>query len=254
MLIDSHAHIRFEGRLDTQEIIKNMKSDGLEAIINVGTTLSDSRDAVRLAEENDGVYAIVGLHPESVDEFSKEAINEIRDLAKSPKVVAIGEIGLDYHWNSKNKQEQKVMFESLLEVAEEVGLPVCIHSRDAADDMFEILSKHASKLEKKGVLHCYGDGEKYAKAYTDLGYCISFAGNVTFKNYDRGFLKDLPRDQILVETDCPFLSPEPIRGRVNEPQNVKFTAEFLAREFGMEFEDFSTLTVENTKRVYDKIK
>ena len=254
MLIDSHAHILYEDKLDSGKIISSMSDDGLEAIVNVGTDLESSKKAVEFAEKNDGIYAIVGVHPDSVQGVTRETIIELERLAQSDKVVAIGEIGLDYHYEPCDKTQQRRIFEEMLELAARLDLPVCIHSRDAIDDMFEILSKHAGALKRKGVLHCYGDGEKYAEKYMELGFFISFAGNVTFKKYDRSFLQALNPNQILVETDCPFLSPEPIRGSVNEPKNVRITAEFLAREFNMSMSEFEKMTTENTKRIYYKIK
>ena len=254
MLIDSHAHIAYGKDLDTAKIISEMQNDGLVSIVTIGTNVKDSLAAVKMAEENENVYAVIGMHPEDIASFDSASIETLRELARSPKVVAIGEIGLDYHWEQGNKNEQKAMFEAMLELATQTDLPVCIHSRDAASDMYDILSKFAPRLKRKGVMHCYSDGAEYVKKYLDLGFFISFAGNVTFKKYDRSFLKEIPLDRILVETDCPFLAPEPLRGQVNEPKNVKYTAAFLAREYGVSEEEFFEQTVKNTKRLYYKIK
>jgi len=254
MLIDSHAHINYENKINADKVVSEMQNDGLKAIINVGTSVEDSKKILNFATAHDDVYAIVGIHPESAsDEYIKD-VCEIEKIAKSDKVVAIGEIGLDYYWKSDNKEIQKKLFIAQIELAYKLDLPVCIHSRNAAEDMVEILEKYADKLKRKGVMHCYSDGPEFIKKYIDLGFYISFAGNVTFKKYDRSFLNDIPKNRILVETDCPFLSPEPLRGTINEPKNVKYTAKFLADYYNIKYEDFEKITLDNTRKVYYKLK
>ena len=254
MLIDSHAHINYGDKINTSVVIENMKSDGLEYIVTIGTGVQESIDAVSLANKNKKIYATVGIHPEHIEELSTQSLLEIEELAKNDKVVAIGEIGLDYHYEGYDKQKQAELFERQLEIAENLDLPVCIHTRDAQEDTYNILLKHADKLKKKGVMHCFSENEYWAKKFLELGFYISFAGNITFKKSDRSFLKNIPIDKILVETDCPFLSPEPVRGTINVPSNVKFTAMKIADTLGVDYNAFNEILVGNTKRLYFKIK
>ena len=253
MIIDTHAHLIYE-KMETDKIIQNMEQDGLEKILTIGVDAKDSVLGQKLAEENRNIYSVVGIHPECASDISENDLEIIDNLAQKNKVVAIGEIGLDYHYRADNIKEQKELFVKQIKLAYKHGLPICIHSRDAAEDMYEILSKYAQRLKRKGVMHCYSDGSSFAKKYTELGFYISFAGNVTFKNYDRSFLKDIPTEKIIVETDCPFLAPEPLRGTTNEPKNVRIIAAFLAKEYELLPKDFESLTLENTKKVYYKIK
>lgn len=254
MLIDSHAHINYGDKIDTNSVIENMKSDGLEYIVTIGTGVHESREAVTLANSNKNIYATVGIHPEHIEELKSQAILEIEELAKNPKVVAIGEIGLDYHYEGYDKEKQAELFIKQLEIAEKLDLPVCIHTRDAVEDTYEILLKHCEKLKRKGVMHCFSENAYWAKKFLDLGFYISFAGNITFKKSDRSVLAVIPSDRILVETDCPYLSPEPVRGTVNIPKNVRFTAMKIADTLNMDYNVFEDLTNQNTKRVYYKIK
>lgn len=254
MLIDSHAHINYNDKINTNEVIQKMQDDELECIINIGTSVHESIESVKLASLNKNVYATVGIHPEYVEELKEQCLIEIEELAKHNKVVAIGEIGLDYHYEGYDKVKQAELFERQLEIAERLDLPVCIHTRDARVDTYEILKRHADKLKRKGVMHCFSEDIEWAKKFIDLGFYISFAGNITFKKVDRSILKAIPMDKILVETDCPYLSPEPVRGTINEPKNVKYTASKIADFLEIDFDAFAEFTRENTKRVYFKIK
>lgn len=254
MLIDSHAHICYTDRLDTNEIIDSMQVDNLESIITIGTNVLESQKAVEVAENNKNIYATVGIHPEYASEIKMQCLLEIENLAKSKKVVAIGEIGLDYHYEGFDKQKQFELFIAQLELAERLDLPVCIHTRDAAEDTYNILKEHATKLKRKGVMHCFSETSEWAEKFLNLGFYISFAGNITFKKSDRSFLKNIPIDKIMVETDCPFLSPEPVRGTINKPKNVNYIAQKIADVLEMDFKYFADRTRENTKRLYYKIK
>ena len=252
MLIDSHAHILYDN-LDANQIVKNMKQDNLEKIVTIGTNALNSQKALDFASKNRDIYCAVGIHPEYASEVSQSDLDLIDKLAGGEKVVAIGEIGLDYHENSENKERQKEVFIKQLEIAIKHDLPVCIHTRDAAWDTYWILKEYSKKL-RPSVMHCFSENAEFAKLFLNLGFYISFSGNITFKKSDRSFLKDIPIDKILVETDCPFLSPEPLRGRVNEPKNVAYTAQRIADEICMDFEKFCEHTVENTKNVYTKLR
>ena len=251
MLIDSHAHI--VENVDTDQIISNMQADGLEKIITIGTNSENSVSAVDVAKANKNVYAIVGLYPEYASEMTEKDIEIIRQLASEEKVVGIGEIGLDFHVFN-NKEEQIKLFKAQLEIAAEFNLPVCIHTRSAAEETYKILKEYAPKLKRKGVMHCFSENKEYAMKFIGLGFYISFSGNITYKKSDRSFLKDLPLDKILVETDSPHLSPEPFRGQPNVPARVKYTAQRIVDELCMDFDEFCKITVENTYRLYNKIK
>ena len=253
MLIDTHAHIIHEG-IDTLKVIENMKEDGLDKIITIGTNAEDSIDSVKVANQNENVYAIVGLYPEYADDITDDDIEVIRKLAKEEKVVGIGEIGLDYHVFKNNKEKQINLFKAQLEIAAENDLPVCIHTRSAAEDTYQILKEYAPRLKNKGVMHCFSENREYALKFLELGFYISFSGNITFKKSDRSFLKDIPFDRILVETDSPHLSPEPFRGQINVPARVKYTAQKISDELCIDFEKFCDITLENSYRLYKKMR
>ena len=254
MLIDSHAHINYDRNMDTNHIIENMQNDSLYAIVNIGTNVEDSNDSLIIAKSNKNIYTTVGIHPEYADSVSDQDLKTIKELALEDKVVAIGEIGLDYHYSGYNKQKQIEVFTKQIELAISLDLPICVHTRDAIEDTYNIIKMYSEKLKRKGVIHCFSETSIWAEKFTKLGFYISFAGNVTFKKYDRSVLDNLSIDKILVETDCPFLSPEPFRGRQNEPKMVFYTARMIANTIGVDFEDFCKKTLENTKKLYFKIK
>lgn len=253
MLIDSHAHILYDF-IDTDKVVSNMENDGLEKIVTIGVDVDSSVKAVNFAKTHKNIYCAVGIHPDEVENITERDLKKIDELANDEKVVAIGEIGLDYHTRQDTKEKQKEIFIRQIEIAKKHNLPICVHSRDAAFDTYQILKEHEKDLVKPSMMHCFCENGEYAQKYLALGFYISFAGNVTFKKYDRSFVKNIPIDKICVETDAPFLSPEPMRGSYNEPARVKFTAQKLADEYEMSLEDFAKHTVENTYRVYKKMK
>ena len=251
-MIDTHAHLlMFEN--NGKDIIKNMKDDGLEAIINIGTTLADSKEGVLLAEQNENVYTTIGLYPEYCNDFNEETIQCFRQLANSKKVVAIGEIGLDYHTEGYNANLQKSVLIKQLKLADELGLPFCIHCRGAAEDMYNLLSENKSLINHSGLMHCYSEGSEWVQKFLDLGLYISFSGNITYKKSDRTFLKNIPLDKILIETDAPFLSPEPLRGTKNEPKNVRFVLDKIAHELEITSSKLEKITSQNAKNFYFKM-
>lgn len=253
MLIDSHAHILHEN-MDTDRIVRDMKADGLEKIITIGTTVKSSIEAVKFCENHEDVYCAVGVHPDYADEMTEEDYQILDKLASSKKVVAIGEIGLDYHTNDQNKEKQKELFIRQIQIAKKHSLPICIHTRNAAFDTYWILKQNIDGLTLPSVMHCFSENSEYAKAFMSLGFYISFSGNITYKKSDRSVLKVVPLDKMLVETDSPYLSPEPLRGRVNEPSRVKYTAARIAEELGISIDELSKYTVENTYRVFKKME
>lgn len=251
-MIDTHAHLNSLNNLD--EMIENMKGDGLDYIVNIGTTVKDSKQGIKFAEKYDKVYTTVGIYPEYSLDVKSDSLQVIESLAKHEKVVAIGEIGLDYHRDGYDKESQKELFVKQLEMADRLGLPFCIHCRDAAEDVYSVLKENKHLINHSGLMHCYSEGKDWVQKFIDLGLYISFSGNITYKKSDRSFLKDLPLDRILVETDAPYLSPEPLRGRRNEPKNVRLTMERIASEIGVSSEELEKITTENARRFYFKIK
>ena len=250
-MIDTHAHLLcFE---DADRLISNMKDDGLSAVVNIGTTVKDSIEGHKLALENPNIFATVGIYPEFANDVTVQDLAEIERLSKLDKVVAIGEIGLDYHRDGFDKIKQKELFVKQLEIADAAGLPFCIHCREAAEDVYEVLSSNKHLINHSGLMHCYSEGAEWIQKFVDLGLYISFSGNITFRKSDRSFLKHIPIDRIVVETDAPYLSPEPFRGRRNEPKNVRFIIEKIASELGMSFKELEKITTENARRFYFKM-
>ena len=235
--VDTHMHLNdsaFQGI--EEEIIQNAKQAGVDVIFVSGYDLPSSILAVQYAERYDGVYAFVGFHPENLEGISEDALKEIESLASSDKVIAIGEIGLDYHWfkDPKDHENQKRWFIAQIELANRLGLPVCIHSRDAYGDMLEILTAHP--VERKGVLHCYSGSAEMMERFAKLGMYFGFDGPVTYKNAvePKRCATLCPLDRLLVETDSPYLSPVPFRGKRNEPANIPWIAKQIAALRGIE--------------------
>ena len=248
VFFDSHTHLmdeQFDGIRD--EIVENAKKNQVMYMSTIGYNEATSREASKDAEKYEGVYATVGLHPENVEEF--ESFDFIYELVKNPKVVAIGEIGLDYHWGG-DKEKQKELFVKQIEIANELGKPVVIHSRDADMDMLEILKNH--KIENGFVMHCFSSSTEILKEVLKLGAYVSIAGPVTFKNA-RSLIdvaKLVPDDKLLIETDAPYLTPEPFRGKRNEAAYVVHTAQKIADLREVSLEKIAEITTENAKRFY----
>lgn len=251
-MIDTHAHLNYFDDLDS--LVEKMSEDGLDYIVNIGTTVKDSIQGVELANKYEKIYTTVGIYPEYSLDVTENDLDTIKDLAKNKKVVAIGEIGLDYHREDYDKITQREILIKQLEIADEMGIPFCIHCRGAAQDLYEILSSHKHLINHSGLMHCYSEGTKWAMKFVELGLYISLAGNITYKKSDREFLKDLPLDRILFETDSPYLSPEPLRGRKNEPKNVRVTMERVAKEIGISSEELERISTKNARRFYFKVK
>ncbi len=252
MLIDSHAHLddrRFDR--DRDRLIRDLKNQGVDLVINPGADLQSSIKAVSLAEEYDNIYAAVGIHPHSAKEMEDSTIEILKSLAGRDKVIAIGEIGLDYYYDNSPRDVQRKRFIEQLNLAKELKLPVIIHSRDAAQDTFNIL-KDAQDGSLEGVLHCYSGSAEMALEYIKLGFYISLAGPVTFKNakVPKEVAKAVPLDKLLIETDSPYLTPEPYRGKRNEPTYVRYVAGTIAELRGSSFEEIARRAAENTKKLF----
>jgi TatD DNase family protein len=258
MFVDSHAHIDGEEfDADRDEVVARARAAGVRAILNVGTGDPHSgvlERAVAVAEKYEGVYAAVGVHPHDArlyDEASERLLLDI--LRGRGRVVALGEIGLDFHYDNSPRDVQREVFARQLRLAREVALPVIIHSREADNETIEILRAEYAGAAQVGVMHCFGGGMRMAEEALELGFMISFAGNVTFKKAEnlREAARAVPIERLLVETDCPFLSPEPLRGRRNEPAHVVETARFVAGLKGVEPEELARATSDNFARLFN---
>ena len=249
MIIDSHSHYDDERFNDDRSMVLNdLKNHNIEKIINVGYNLSSSKNALELANEYDFIYAAVGFHPSDAKDFNDSVAKQLIELTKNPKVVAWGEIGLDYHYDNIVKETQKEVFIKQMEIAKELNLPVCIHTRDAMADTLEIVKKY----QTKGVFHCYSGSLEIAKELVKIGYYISFSGTVTYKNAKnvKEVAKWIPKDRYLIETDCPYLAPEPVRGKRNDSRNLNYTAAHIAELRNVPVEQVISEATENTKRLF----
>ena len=251
-LFDTHAHYDADAfDADRMEVLSSMPGQGVELILNPGCDLKSSQTAVELAERFPFVYAAVGVHPEECADWNAEHdIPVLEALAQNPKVRAIGEIGLDYHWPEKPPRElQQQVFHAQLELAEKLDLPVIVHDRDAHHDCLDIVRAHPNVT---GVYHCYSGGVEDAKTLMKLGWMISFTGSITFKNARRALevIDLLPLDRMMIETDSPYMSPEPFRGRRNDSGRVHLVAEAIARRKGLDPEEVARITLENGKRFF----
>ena len=250
---DSHAHYNDEKfNEDRDEILSQIKEENITKIVVAGYNIESSKKAVQIANENNWIYATCGISPNDVVDDIEEAINEIRNIAKtSKKVVAVGEIGLDYYWNKENKEKQKDFFKAQINIANELNLPIVIHSRDAYPDTIAMLKE--VPCNKKGVFHCCQQNMELVKEALSLDYYISFAGAITFKNAKNApeIIKEVPLNKILIETDSPYLSPEPVRGTRNDSRNVKYIAKKIAEAKEILLEDVAKITYENAKKLFN---
>jgi TatD DNase family protein len=252
MLIDTHAHLEMrEFNDDREDVIQRAREAGVDYIVTIGTTLESSRDAVLLAEKYDFIYAAIGIHPHEVKDVLHPAYEVLRRFAKHEKVVAYGEIGLDYFYEHSPKNDQKRKFRDMLREARELGLPVIIHDRDAHEDTMQIVSEEWSP-DLGGVMHCFSGDVAMAKKMIDMGFSISIAGPVTFAKAEglREVVRQIPIEHLLVETDSPYLAPQPMRGKRNEPAYVRHTAEMVAKVKGLTFDDVARITSFNAMQLF----
>ncbi|CEN87951.1 deoxyribonuclease [[Clostridium] sordellii] len=254
MLFDSHAHLndeRFDE--DREELINSLKAKGVDLVLNPGACIETSKSSVELANKYDFIYAAVGVHPHDVGEMTEDDIETLRKLALgNEKVKAIGEIGLDYYYDNSPREIQKKWFKRQIELANELKLPIIIHDRDAHGDTFEII-KNTKSPEIGCVLHCYSGNVELAKEYVKMGCYISIPGTVTFKNNKktREVAKEIPLEYLLIETDSPYMAPEPHRGKRNDPSLVQFVADKIAQEKGISYEQVCEATKENATRFFN---
>ncbi len=253
MLSDTHCHLDFpDYDKDRLEVIQRARDSGIKLIINVGSDIEHSIAAVSLADEFDFIYACVGIHPHDAKTYSEDTLSQLKELIKKPKVVGMGEIGLDYFRNLSPKDVQIDLFNKILSMARESNLPVVIHSRQAQIDTIKILKDHAQGGLLTGVVHCFSGDELFLKECLELGLNISFTCNITYKKASnlREFVKLCPVEKILLETDSPFLPPEGKRGTRNEPGNVSFLAKAISEIKNIDYEMVNRITFENACRLF----
>ena len=250
MLFDTHAHLldeRFDG--EREEIITALCENGVGAYCEIGYDIKSSIGAVDLAKKYDYVYAAVGVHPHDTDSLKDSDMDTLRNLCKEEKVVALGEIGLDYYYDNSKRENQRLWFDRQLSLSEEINIPITVHTRDAMADTIDILKCHKNA---RGIIHCYSGSKESAKILLDMGFYISFAGPLTFKNANTALevAKYVPTDRILTETDSPYLSPVPYRGKRNESAYIPHIAEKLSQQTGTSIEEIAATTTENASKLF----
>lgn len=252
-MIDSHIHLddeRYDARMQ-EEILGDLEKNGLTFVVNVACDLTSMRASARLAENNEKVFFTVGCHPHDAKSFDKDFEAEIIRLAQSDKAVAMGEIGLDYHYDLSDRETQKKVFDRQISLAKELGLPVVVHTRDAWSDTLDILARHKSFPDGL-LLHCFSGSREICKILSDkYDSYFAFGGAITFKNFGGAdTVRAVKADRLLSETDCPYLTPEPHRGKINRPEYVRFVIEKIAAYRDISFEEAETITENNAKRFF----
>lgn len=248
MFMDTHCHIYHEYYEDIKSVIEDSKKAGVNRFINNAVDAKSMTEVLSLANQYDEMYAAIGYHPEELEHIVEDDYKLLEEHLQDDKVIAIGEIGLDYHYTKENKEEQEILFRRQLKLAEEYDLPVIIHSRDATEDTIRILKDY----HVRGVIHSFSGSYETAMIYLKMGFCFGVNGVITFKNSRlKEVIKRLPLESILLETDSPYLTPDPYRGKKNEPKYVKEIAQFVANLFAITTEELSIITTENIKRIFD---
>ena len=252
MIFDTHTHYDDEAfDKDREELLNSLTENGIEAVVNIGADIKSTKTTLELTERYHFIYGTAGVHPSSTAELNEENFAWLKTAAREPQIVAVGEIGLDYYWDEPAHDIQKKWFERQLKLAREVNLPVSIHSRDAAKDTLEIMKAHKAE-EIGGVIHCFSYGTEMAKEYLNMGFFIGIGGVLTFKNAKK--LKEVvaysPIEQLVLETDCPYMAPEPYRGKRNSSLNLTYVAEAMAEIKGLTKDQVIEITNMNAKRLY----
>lgn len=255
MLIDSHCHLNYKGLIETQaDVLARARARGISGFLNISTRQSEWDAVVATAHREPDVWASIGIHPHEADAHADLGAEALRAAAADPKVIAIGETGLDYYYDHSDRQVQQDLFRVHIGVARETGLPIVIHTRDAEDDTLRILTEEMAKGTFPALIHCFTASAAFGRAVLDLGLTISISGIVTFRNAKdlQAFARDVPDDRLLVETDAPFLAPVPHRGKVCEPAFVSDTCAFVAKLRGTSAEDLAERTSANFFRLFAK--
>lgn len=252
MIFDTHAHYDDEAfGNDREQVLESLRENKVAYVVNVGATMEGARESVRLSSRYPFVYAAAGIHPDEVGCLNDETMEELRGLCRMEKTVAVGEIGLDYHWNREPKQVQKRWFMEQLHLAKEVDLPINVHSRDAAQDTMEVIrAEHAGATG--GVIHCYSGSVEMAREYVRMGYYLGIGGVITFKNARvlKEVVREIPLEHLVTETDCPYLAPEPHRGSRNDSRNLSFVLEAIARIKEIPLQQAEEILFENARKLY----
>ena len=251
-IFDSHAHYCDESfDEDRASLLDSMKENGISFIMEVGAGRKSSEDAVKLAGHYDFVYASVGIHPDDTDNIGEENMDRLKELAKNDKVRAIGEIGLDYYYEEPGREVQKKWFARQLELAKELAMPVIIHSRDAAKDTYDIMDEHCN-WENGGVIHCFSYPVEMAEKFVKKGFYVGIGGVLTFKNSKKllEVARLIPLENIILETDCPYMAPVPDRGQRNDSRKLKYVVEKMAEIKGISKDEVVEVTRENALRMY----
>ncbi len=252
MLFDSHAHLDDERFWEDRDaVIQSMPEAGVGLIMNVGADMPSSRRSLVLAKKYPFIYAAVGVHPHDVEDMTEADLQDLRELAGEEKVRAIGEIGLDYHYDNSPRDKQKYWFEKQIELAQDLDLPIIIHCRDAMQDCMDILRSYDFS-RTSGVMHCYSGSAETAEEVVKMGMYVAFGGAITFKNNKKAchVVQSVPMERLLIETDCPYLTPEPYRGKRNDSRYVKYVAEKVAEFRGLPVEEVEKVTMTNAKCLF----
>ncbi len=255
MLIDTHAHLT-DAKYDEnrEELISSLFNNNVEKVFTVAYDKKSIIESVELAEKHPNIYAVIGIHPEEVTDGNAETYSLMEKHSAHPKVIAIGEIGLDYHYDNFDKEAQKKMFIEQLELAHKVKLPVAIHNRDSIGDCLEILKEHKHLLEHGGVIHCFSESVEIYREIKKLGLKIAFGGTLTFKNSVQApeVCKIADLEDILIETDCPYLTPHPYRGQINEPKYTTYVAQKIAELKGISYDKVVEQCKQNALKLFPK--
>lgn len=249
MFVDSHCHLSRDDYDDIEKVIENAKKNNVNYLIVSGYDKKSIKEVIDIANKNDNVYLTIGYHPSEANITTKEDLEELKEIIKNnDKIVGIGEIGLDYHWVNNNKEMQKKLFIDQIEIAKELSLPIVVHSRDAFQDTFDILKEE----NHRGVIHCFSGNIENAKMYSSLGYYFGIGGVLTFKNTNlKETVKSISLDRILLETDSPYLTPEPYRGKQNEPKYIPYVAQELANILNKSIDEVGEITTKNINEIFN---
>ena len=251
MIFETHAQYDDEQfDEDREQLLAGLQEAGIETVVNVGATLEGCLSTIRLAEQYPFIYAAVGVHPDEVGTLDEEKFSWLKEKLSHEKVVAVGEIGFDYYWDQESHEVQKKWFLRQLEAAREAGLPVIIHSREAAADTLEMMKEYGQDL--KGIIHCYSYSVEHAREYVKMGYLLGIGGVVTFKNARKlkEVVEEIPLEALVLETDCPYLAPVPNRGKRNSSLNLTYVADQLAALKGVDRETVEKMTWDNARKLY----
>ena len=256
MIYDSHSHIDDEKLSSIQsEIIHNFNKDNLHGIINVGCDQESSLNSFKLATNNEKIYCALGIHPSCISNYNQKFEQFIIESSKHNKVVAIGEIGLDYHYENTDKQAQQDIFVKQILLADTLHLPIIIHTRDALVDTLAILKKYSNFINNGGIIHCFSGSYETAKEFLKLGFYLGIGGTITYENNKvNKFLNKIPLSRILLETDCPYLTPVPLKGTLNQPKNVNIVLDYLSNKLNIEKQNLEQILNDNIKTLFKKIK